>query len=140
MIFLFQILFVTIFLTLIRHSNDDKEEFYLNGNVRHRVQPSPVINRSIRLRDEDLMIERENRTRQRQQRSFLIDSIVKLCSAVLIIIVVANHNDRNAFLHIKHLQRYFLNQRYSSIDYSKVRSTINHRLFVVQFFFVDRHR
>ena len=83
---------------------DEKEDLYLNSQVRRQVRPSRTTARPIRWREEDLAFEREQRHRQRHQRAFLTDLIMTILSVLMIITVAANHEDRNAFSSINEIR------------------------------------
>jgi polycystin 1L2 len=132
-----KVLFLAIFFAFFfQNSNDDKEakeyidenQIDLQNDEEYLHSNKIIINRSQtctnRLTKSEIADARQQRLKEVQMWSMIREILTYFGFLLFLCIIVYSNRDRNSFLQVKHLQKYFFNSRKIDLDYQKI-LTIN---------------
>ncbi|CAF1484404.1 unnamed protein product, partial [Adineta steineri] len=124
------------FICFCRNSNNDKEtseyindddEFNLGNDEDYLQSPefhslfSSSSSKSInRLNENEIIYARDQRLKQIQMLTIIREFLINLIFAILIFVITYSNREQHSFFQVNHLQAYFLNQRQTTVDYTKI--------------------
>ncbi|CAF1480222.1 unnamed protein product, partial [Adineta steineri] len=143
------------FICFCRNSKDDKEtseyineddefnisndEEYLHSLEYHSLF-SPQSRKSInRLNENEIVYARDQRLKEIQMWAFIRKFIIYFIFAILVFVITYSSREQHSFSQVNHLRAYFLNQRQTTADYTKI-NTIDDYWYWLENSFVSNIR
>ncbi|CAF4158129.1 unnamed protein product, partial [Adineta steineri] len=143
------------FICFCRNSNNDKEtseyindddEFNLGDDEDYLQSPefyslfSSSSSKSInRLNENEIAYARNQRLKQIQMLTIIREFLITLIFAILVLLITYLNREENSFFQVSHSRAYFLDQRQTTVDYTKI-NTIDQYWYWLENSFVSNIR
>ncbi|CAF1360361.1 unnamed protein product, partial [Adineta steineri] len=119
--------------------NISNDEEYLHSLEYHSLF-SPQSRKSInRLNENEIVYARDQRLKEIQMWAVIREFLIYFIFAILVFIITYSNREQHSFYQVSHLRAYFLNQRQTTADYTKI-STIDEYWYWLENSFVSNIR
>ncbi|CAF0947824.1 unnamed protein product [Adineta steineri] len=126
--------------------NEDDDKFNLSNDEDYLHSPeyqslfSPQSRKSInRLNENEIAYARDQRLKEIQMWKIIREFLINLIFAILIFVITYSDREQHSFFQVNHLRAYFLNQRQTTVDYTKI-NTIDEYWYWLENSFVSNIR
>ncbi|CAF1386372.1 unnamed protein product [Adineta steineri] len=142
------------FILFCRNSNDEKEtseyinedddlnlsddEDYLHS-LKYQSLFSPPLKSINRLNENEIVYARDQRLKELQMWTIIRQFLIHFIFAILVFLITYSNREQNSFYQVNHLRSYFLNERQTTADYTKI-NTIDEYWYWLENSFVDNIR
>ncbi|CAF1316632.1 unnamed protein product, partial [Adineta steineri] len=143
------------FICFCRNSKDDKEtseyineddEFnisndddYLHSLEYHSLFSSQSRKSINRLNENEIVYARDQRLKEIQMWAIIVEYLIYFIFAILVFIITYSNREQHSFFQVNHLRAYLLNQRQTTVDYTKI-NTIDEYWYWLENSFVSNIR
>ncbi|CAF3847329.1 unnamed protein product [Adineta steineri] len=146
---------IIFFICFCRNSKDDKEtseyineddefnisndEEYLHSLESYSLFSSQSRKSINRLNENEIVYARDQRLKEIQMWAIVRELLIYFIFAILVFIITYSNREQNSFLQVNHLRTYFLDQRQTTVDYTKI-NTIDEYWYWLENSFVSNIR
>ncbi|CAF4101680.1 unnamed protein product, partial [Adineta steineri] len=143
------------FICFCRNSKDDKEtseyindddefnissdEEYLHSLEYHSLFSSQSRKSINRLNENEIAFARNQRLKEIQMWALIREFLIYFIFATLVFLINYSNREQNSFFQVNHLRAYLLNQRQTTVDYTKI-NTIDEYWYWLENSFVSNIR
>ncbi|CAF1517802.1 unnamed protein product, partial [Adineta steineri] len=143
------------FICFCRNSNDEKEtseyineddefnisndEEYLHSLEYHSIFSSPSSKSINRLNENEIAYARDQRLKEIQMWAIIREYLIYFIFAILVFLITYSNREQHSFFQVNHLRSYFLNERQTTADYTKI-NTIDEYWYWLENSFVSNIR